>query len=365
MGKKTREKQKIVAAFDDRVAAELAQKKNSGKTKRGVIHAYDVMTKKMWLKDRYFLHHPTEWRYRGKSKRIEKQRLELVRYLFGKYHVPRFLEEVWNDAEDPRRREIDQFFDWYIAAAQGKSLYKLHSRDILSKKETHQFLQAPAHYSCIQAMWWAKAMCEGANLGHANRLASSRLIQYDINDKFWLSVLRFFVHNPIEIHEINDLLDYLCNEHGENEHFKMKGRSLESVRRSNETWHRLLIKEKQVGGGHWPGVDVPNWLATAGKKNEKVTWTVTQITSGDDLLKEGQAMHHCVSAYKSRCMSGSIAIFSMKSRSPIQPLKRHLTIEVRVIQGMVMQTRGFANRLPTAQERNVLRRWARSVGFIV
>ena len=371
MGRKTRKKQELAALEEQRVIDRLAQKKNSGKTKRGVVRAHShpihgggVMTREMVRYRRYFLRDPDNWVYRGKSKKIEKQRTDLARYLFGKYHVPRFLEETWNEYEiEAERRIADRergakfFLNWYISATQGKSVYKLHSKGILSKKETHQFLQAPDHYSCNMAMWWAKAMCEGANLGIANRIVQCTLTRHDITSDFWISVMRFFVHNPVDLHEMNDLLDFIRAERQENPNFKMKGRSLESVRRKSEEWHRHMIKTQQIGGGTWSGMDVPNWTATSGPKDNKTTWRVEQITSGNALVKEGREMRHCVAGYKNRCMAGATAIFSMHSSSPINS-RRNLTIEVRTVGRTVVQARGKANRRATRQEINVLRTWA-------
>ena len=268
---------------------------------------------------------------------------------------------LWND-RPVDNLALDAFVDWYVAAAQGKSLYKLHTRGILSKKETHLFLQAPDHYSCKQALWWAKAIGEGGDVGVAHRIANSAFnTRFDtdkIMDEFWVSVMRFFVQNPVSINEMNNLFDYLMAEHRDNAHFKMKGRSLDSIRRKSEEWHRLQIKQSKIGGGTWEGMPVETWTEKTGKKNNRTTWTVEQINTGNALLREGQKMRHCVSSYKRECMEGRTAIFSMSS---VVGWKEHrnLTIEVTIDKWQVVQVAGFGNRRATNQEHNILRHWAR------
>lgn len=69
-------------------------------------------------------------------------------------------------------------------------------------------------------------------------------------------------------------------------------------------------------------------------------------------------MHHCVSSYVSRCVSGMTHIFSYKSNN-----ENTLTIEVSG--NRICQIRGKFNRAHTNKELEVIRRWAREVSLIV
>jgi hypothetical protein len=73
-------------------------------------------------------------------------------------------------------------------------------------------------------------------------------------------------------------------------------------------------------------------------------------------------MHHCVASYKQRCMSGDVSIWSLACEYPLGHLNKGLTIELRK-SGVIMQCRGFANRLPHANELIMVKRWAREHGL--
>lgn len=62
-----------------------------------------------------------------------------------------------------------------------------------------------------------------------------------------------------------------------------------------------------------------------------------------ELIKEGNALHHCVGSYSDRYASGSIAILFLRSKK--QPNRSFYTIEVR--DNQVLQCRGRKNRAPS------------------
>ena len=90
--------------------------------------------------------------------------------------------------------------------------------------------------------------------------------------------------------------------------------------------------------------------------------TVRQIKTGNDLFKEGQRMHHCVVSYKYRCMTGDLSIWSLTCEYPPRKMNRGVTIELRN-DGTIAQCRGFANRLPYADEVAIVKRWAAEHGL--
>jgi hypothetical protein len=68
-------------------------------------------------------------------------------------------------------------------------------------------------------------------------------------------------------------------------------------------------------------------------------------------------MHHCVATYKFACERGYISIWSLTSEYPIGRHNRGVTMEVTK-DGGIVQCRGFANRLPYANEAAMAKRWA-------
>ena len=75
-------------------------------------------------------------------------------------------------------------------------------------------------------------------------------------------------------------------------------------------------------------------------------------------------MRHCVAAYKGDCVRRRVSIWSMRAETQ-RGRRRALTIEVDIPRRTVCQVRGKCNRLPSANERAVVGRWAAAEGLRV
>ena len=124
-----------------------------------------------------------------------------------------------------------------------------------------------------------------------------------------------------------------------------------------EDWHRELRKSQAIGGGAWAGSPLPDIDYETGSEARRAIWRFRQIKTGNELFREGQRMHHCVAGYKFACVNGSISIWSLTSEFPIGQVNRGVTLEVTK-DGRIVQCRGFANRLPYANEVTMVKRWA-------
>ncbi len=367
MGRSTRKKQEEEAAKEAAVAERLSKYGNSGKTYRGIIDA-SILPKYVHRFRNRRLREYSNWTYRGKSKKIEKQRIELIRHAFAKYSVPSFLEDAFISEE---KNTFNTYGKWYIAVAQGDSLYKTCTTGILTKKETHHFLQAPDKLAIAEAVWWARAVAISGDIGIAYRIARSPIGMLSYENEFNIDIHRFFTNNPVSMKEIEELLDYIHAMHTENADWTIKKRSLEAVRRQSEVWHRNMAKMRAIGGGSWEGMGVPPWKIVYGKsdpnpnKSTRTEWTIHEILTGNELAQEGNRMRHCVSGYKSRCMNGDTAIFSMRSHTMMKENQRHLTIQVTPERKSVNQVRGLANRMARPQEREIMGKWAHANGLLV
>jgi hypothetical protein len=370
MGKKTRQKLQAELEAEQRIEAALASVKNSGKTYRGVVGA-EIMPSRGKQYHKNILRDTASWTYKGKSKNKLKQQLELIRHAFARYRVPRFLEEAFVNEDS----NYDRYGEWYLAVAQGRSLYKTCTRDFnMSKKDTHFFLLAPEELNTQEAVWWAKSMAINEDIGLAYRISQSVLARRSYQSEFACDVHRFFVNNPCPIEEIQHLHDYIMAQvEGQPNGWSIKKRSLESLRRQSEVWHRDMAKMRTIGGGSWEGLDIAPWKYKTGKfnhdpaKNQEREWHLFEILTGNELAKEGNAMRHCVAGYKSRCMKGTTGIFALRSNTVLKPNQRHLTIEVVKQHNYLqaVQIRGLANRLGRDHELDIVRRWANDRGIQV
>lgn len=349
----------------------------------------------------HFIRPPDKFVLRTRSDHRSKQALEMARYLFGLFRVPRILEQVWGagleaDArsaplprvaqrtrlahrprlgsqgksarENKNLKNVD-FRAWFVCVATGGSLYKEHTKGLLTKKETHAFLEAPVDLDLCQAVLFAVAQSAAAPMGLALRLARSNLSNQPF-DEFWFDAARFFClpdHMPESLAQVNDLVDYLRHRHLEEPDFRLLGssQSLPAILRRMEQWHRALARARDLSGVAWAGVDLPDFEIAQKDpedKNRTVTWAVHQITTGKELAAEGSAQRHCVFGYKSRCAHGSCSIWSLTRTSAFGEKARRLTIEMDSF-GNIVQKRGLANRQPRPEEEHILDQWALKAGL--
>lgn len=74
-----------------------------------------------------------------------------------------------------------------------------------------------------------------------------------------------------------------------------------------------------------------------------------------DLVREGSSLHHCVASYVNDVIKERCTIIFLRDNKDLE--KPHVTVEVR--NGKVVQARGQSNRVCTAEEKDVIRVWAR------
>lgn len=77
--------------------------------------------------------------------------------------------------------------------------------------------------------------------------------------------------------------------------------------------------------------------------------------SGDDLVREGRILTHCVGSYFSRVMSGTSKILFMRNKKDVKsPL-----VTVEVCGKNIHQARGKSNRSISSKERDFIGKWAK------
>lgn len=343
----------------------------------------------------FFIRDPKKFTSKLKSTKPEKQLLEVVRYLMCEYSVPSFLNNAWYHLcpsdpsgwdkiinHTPYDYNHSKLFNsiaisWFLCVSQGKSLHKEYSHKIFSKKETHFFLNCKYELSFRQAIVFAIARGTGARDGDALRVAKTKLedsisVQKCgesteiVLDEFIKGIIRFFAKEvETSINEINDILDFLLHKRRENPNFEFVGRgfTMKSLRKKTKDWHYELRRMRDIGNEVWYGIPIVDQsLQTSEYINRtKVinTWNFKQIKSAKELAKEGNAMHHCVLSYKHSCISGTSSIWSV-TLGEYSP-ERKLTIEIR--DKMIVQARGFANRIPRKNEVSALLSWSKRNGI--
>ncbi|MEZ5810936.1 MAG: PcfJ domain-containing protein [Rhizobiaceae bacterium] len=324
------------------------------------------------------------WHPKMKTRDASRLRLAAARHCFARYAVPSSLEEVWlrnvsTDAEEVRLRKR-----WYIAAAQGRSLYKEGADRWLTRKEVHRFLNPPGRLSFEEAFWQAIVRTYTDDVGMALRIARSKIRFYPRGQiGFWREAARFFAVNPVSLEEIDDLCDFLAARHRADRDWSLKGRTLASLTRLAQEWHRDVAmvarieaarqraaalarhpdKDHVARGGRWKGSKLPDWqwkpsAKKGGKTREE--YVVAQLVTADSLVAESRAMRHCVWTYASKCIAGNASIWSLRHHAN-GAMTRLLTIELDR-NDRAVQVRGFTNRVARPDEVKVLERWAKARG---
>lgn len=353
----------------EELAARLERYENTLRRPRTASPTNDLATIAAKLANGFahkIIRHPDDFSIKMKSKDTGKLTLALAKHMFARYPVPHHLEQVWTGAT--RVVSYPKGFDrreWWMTVAQGGSLHKEHTSGFFTRKETHAFLAVPVPMGFLEALWYAVARSYTDSHGLAFRISRCKLTQSDpsLITPFWKDAVRFFVSHNLALSEIDDLIDFFMHRRRENDAFALKGRTLGSLRSQMEEWHRDLARIRRVGGGRWDGLPFEGFAyeQKGPQPHLDVRWAVTQITTGDALAKEGNAMRHCVYSYKPRCLSGMCGIYSVTKRSQ-KGEERVLTVEV-LSSGRIVQVRGFANRAATPEENNIVRRWALHAGL--
>ena len=380
MGKKIKSREARRQKHDNVVIAVLKAHSQAGAPARAPARYGELRTEyrdKVKALRSYALRAPEDWLCRLKSKSEEKRFIDFIRFAFARYRVVPHLEQIWiHEVEDDfvdrvtppnladmRRPGMPDLRRWYLIAAQGGSLYKQETHRFLSKQETHHFLTAPDEIaSTKQALWYAVARAQTPIREIAIRVARCKLANYSIASTWWKEVARFFARNPIPTHEMDDLVDYLFVAKQEDARFTLKGRTLATLARRKEDWHRALRRNQAIGGGAWAGSSLRDVDYQSGGENKKAVWRFRQIKTGNELFREGERMHHCVATYKFACVQGLVSIWSLTSEFPAGHINRGVTMEV-TRDGRIVQCRGFANRLPYGNEATMAKRWARDTNL--
>ena len=144
----------------------------------------------------------------------------------------------------------------------------------------------------------------------------------------------------------------------------MKGRSPETLIRQVDNWHRSLAKDNCHQFQQWAphGIQALEFMEGSLKGGNLKIWTVRELLSSKALLSEGRQLKHCVATYASSCAAGHCSIWTMELES-LQSHSKLLTIEVLKRSQSICQVRGKHNRLATANELKIIRRWADTAGL--
>lgn len=387
MGKATKRKQQELLARQPDYNNLLLVAKETQAKKEAEVASFDPM-KIIHGYESHAIRPLDDFMPRTRSLNTDTRTKELVRYAFNKYNPPAFLYSVWDTSEYERQPGVvyvvnrqtgarignydylfglkEDFRMWYLALVQGKSLYKECTMGLLSKRETFYFSTCPHPMTIPQVVWYSVIRCidEKSSAALARKIATTKIHERPVDD-FWKGVARWFMNNETSIKRMNDLLDYITNRHRERPDWYLKDQTLNALERAMRSWHREMYRTRTMVQQYtkWEGIKVEDSTIERGQGKKKITWRFHQIKTGAELAEEGNRQHHCVSAYGRYCSGGECSIWSLTYNEK-GVIDRALTIELRA-NGTIAQARGYANRLPRAEEMSVLKEWATKHHFTI
>jgi hypothetical protein len=297
----------------------------------------------------------------------------LAHHLVCTYSVPAFLASAWSatgQAYAEKKRE------WFIAHARGASFRSLDLPLVMTRKMEHIFLSSADHLAIESALRRAELLALGGSDELVRAVLATRVATDLRNGAFWRTVWRFLIDHArtIDVTDIGPMIDFVQAIRHERvpvetpsgivmrdppqPSFSMKGRTVQSMLRLMQQWHRRLGVAN--GGLTWaPSSLRPMRLEEPSQEPSAppVEWQLIELTSGAQLRTEGSALHHCVASYADRCWRGASRIWSLRVRRG-EYLRHVLTIEVDMQRRAVVQARGWGNGPASGKPLRLLEEWA-------
>jgi PcfJ-like protein len=302
----------------------------------------------------------------------------LAEYLLCEHPVPRFLAAAWygsaaaagtDDELAERKRQ------WFIAHGRGASFRSLDLPIAMTRKMEHLFLMSHDHLGIEMAMRRAELIGLGVPDDVVRAVLATPVANDLRNGEFWRTFWMFLIANAsaIDTAQIAPLIDYIQAVRHERftietadgfvmrdppqPAFSMKGRTLPSMMRLMDEWHRGLGREQ--GGLTWKASPLRPMLLEEPCEDPSappLVWQMIELTTGEQLRMEGAALRHCVGRYADKCWRGMSQIWSLRVRRG-DKVRHALTIEVDLARRAVIQARGWGNRLASGKPLRLLQDW--------
>jgi hypothetical protein len=353
--------------------------------------------------------------WRPESHNARRQFGSLVRHLLPRYFVPVFMDAAWFEGDSERARRHQAWFQ-HIGA--GRNIRTADVPVRLTKRMAHHFLEAPDDYPIDAALRWGQILGLGGDEHLVRAVISTRLGETDEHESFWITLLHFFVNNPmLDTACVGPVVDYVyhqkfvpretavgsgqwtvgsevkdtplspslpelstdhcslttahCRQPPQPE-FSMKGRTAPALLRLVDEWHGQLVREARKRPLQWEssGINGFRWM----EPGEDACWIIQELLTDQEVREEGKAMRHCVASYARSCAKGHTSIWSLQVEEGRGGTRRRaMTIAVQNARRQITQARGRCNRLPGAKAASdrlnrapaILELWARQEGLLL
>ncbi len=319
-----------------------------------------------------------DWRPQGHNAR--RHFAALLRHLLARYDVPDFVDTLFLQPADELSSAAT---GWFLHMATGGNLRTAPNLPIsLTKRMAHESLQAPGHFTMIEALRYGQIIGQDGELPLVDAVILTRLGVDLTYEDFWSTVLHWLTRHPmIDLDLIPPIIDYIqlqkytpqepteedvegvINDPPE-PNFSMKSRSVNKLLDNVEAWQTRLSRDKRVPSKSWVRSAIGEFQqTTTHKKGFRLTWQVRELTTTAELVAEGRAMSHCVRSYATGCRAGRHAVFSVQLTVDDDRPIRLMTIAVSPKTRVISQMRGRFNAQPTGKFDHNARRKSLTAGY--
>ena len=308
------------------------------------IHVfYNIVgAREYWIDDIY------KWKPAARQKHLQID--EIISFLFCKYPVPDFLYKAFGAGGNKL------FVKWLIHLGRGGRPKELEAIPLpLTNKGLHYFVQGNGSMTITETLRWAQVKSLNGSPELARMIALSWLGTKTYEDEdFWYEFIQKIINGGMfDVDELHGLIDYVRDARRNNPAYSLKGRTLRSLLRQSEEWHRRFTS-KPINNYVWKASGIGEYKA---EKDGEVT-RLMELTTSKDLVNESRMMKHCVHSYAFYCSQGRSTIFSMRNYSGGVFLETLATIEVNLYAREIVQAKGKMNRKISDAAKKHMHAWA-------
>jgi hypothetical protein len=277
------------------------------------------------------------------------------------------MDAAWFQGDTPEARQQQA---WFRHVGFGQNIRTAGVPRHITKRAAHIFAQMrDAHLHILRALRYAQVVALDGSPHLAWSIAFSPIGKSIENEDFWVTVIHFFVNNPmLERSYVEPIIDYIQHQkftpsrvlqpdgtfaEGPPPHpnFSIKGRSAVKLLRQVDEWHVQLTGEENIRLEKWEPSKFREFSRTEidSETGRTFTWTIHELLTSAQLAVEGRVMHHCVASYTRRCVSGETSVWSLRVQDTDAPESEQsniLTIAVDNKKRVVTQARGKYNLQP-------------------
>lgn len=309
---------------------------------------------------------------------------ELAAHLFARYPMPPPMTSAWLEGELGEERPEHL---WYVRLGRGESLRALDLPIATTRRAAHLFGSAPAHLGVFPALRWAEVRALGATEELAAAVIASRLGRVADREDVHRPLLELLVRENAAPEHVGPIVDFVRGTKiEERDGFRpdgtygrlpppwpdlaIRGRTVASLLRLADAWHvelgRAVVRSTSWAPSSIRPLRVEETIVHPSRepdepaRRETRIFTIEEIVTSHDLVREGRDMRHCVGSYVGECLAGRTTIWSLRvaSSSAPAPARRLVTLEVDPKTRVLRQARRRLNARPGETERALVARWA-------